>query len=160
MGRHSEFSIEIADKICERLALGESLRAVCSDNDMPCEATVYKWLRAYPEFVETYACAREVQADTFVDDILDIADNGTNDWMRRAGADGEASWVENGESLKRSQIRIDARKWLAGKYKPKKYGDKIVSEHTGLGGGAIQIESKSQIINEIMMLIAHEPKNE
>lgn len=112
--------------ICERIANGESLRAICDDEGMPDKATVFRWLALDTEFCDQYARAREAQADALFDDILSIADDGQNDWMERKNAIGEnIGWMENGEALRRSQLRIDARKWMAGKLRPKKYGDKL-----------------------------------
>lgn len=127
MARPSEFTQEVADVICERIADGESLRAICSEDEMPNKATVFRWLAKYPEFSDQYARARDEQAETLFDEILDIADNGSNDWMKRNGGDEEnEGWVINGEALRRSQLRVDARKWMAGKLRPKKYGEKQV----------------------------------
>ncbi len=132
MGRPSEFSQGVADRICERLADGESLRAICTDSDMPSKAAVFKWLAANEAFVDQYARAREAQADAIFDEILDIADDGSNDWMERKNSDGEnIGWQENGEALRRSALRVDARKWMAGKLRPKKYGEKLMTEHSG-----------------------------
>lgn len=91
---------------------------------MPACSTVFKWLNEQPAFSEQYARARETQADTIFDEILDIADDGHNDWMLRNFGE-EARYVENGEAIRRSVLRIDARKWMAGKLRPKKYGDKL-----------------------------------
>lgn len=125
-GRSSEFSEETADIICERISDGESLRSICEGDDMPSKSTVFKWLSQQQKFADQYARAREAQADALFDDLLTIADDGTNDWMERKNSDGTAiGWQENGEALRRSQIRIDARKWMAGKLRPKKYGDKL-----------------------------------
>ena len=124
IGRPSEFTDAIADLICERIADGESLRSVCSGEDMPNKATVFRWLGSNKVFCDQYTRAREAQADSFVDDILDIADDGRNDWMeKRVGED--TRWVENGEAIRRSQVRIETRKWVAARMRPKKYGDKI-----------------------------------
>lgn len=118
--------------ICERIANGESLRQICDDEDMPACSTVFAWLGADADFSEQYARAREAQADAIFDDILSIADDARNDWMERKNADGEnIGWAENGEAIRRSQLRIEARKWMAGKLKPKKYGEKLDVEHTG-----------------------------
>lgn len=125
VGRPSGYSAEIADRICERIADGESLRAICSDEDMPSTSSVCKWLSLHNEFAEQYARAREAQADALFDDILIIADDGSNDFMERKSADGGVDgWRENGEALRRSALRVDARKWMAGKLAPKKYGDR------------------------------------
>lgn len=138
MGRPSEFKQDTADVICERLADGESLRAICDSEDMPNKATVFRWLAAHKEFSDQYARARESQADALFDDILSIADDGRNDWMEQLNDRGEAfGWKENGESLRRSALRVDARKWMAGKLRPKKYGEKITQEVTGPDGSSI-----------------------
>lgn len=118
------FSQETADIICERIAAGESVRTICADDGMPACSTVFKWLSENEAFSEQYARARETQADTIFDEILEIADNARNDWMERRGED-DAGWVANGEHIQRSRLRIDARKWMAGKLRPKKYGDKL-----------------------------------
>lgn len=126
----STYTEEIALRICERLADGESLKAMCEDEDMPSKSTVFKWLSENPAFSDMYARARESQADALFDDVLSIADDGRNDWMQRNFGE-DTRWVENGEALRRSQLRIDARKWMAGKLRPKKYGDKLDVEHSG-----------------------------
>ncbi|WP_234826362.1 terminase small subunit protein [Sinorhizobium meliloti] len=126
----STYTEEIALRICERLADGESLKAMCEDEDMPSKSTVFKWLSENPAFSDMYARAREAQADALFDDVLSIADDGRNDWMQRNFGE-DTRWVENGEALRRSQLRIDARKWMAGKLRPKKYGDKLDVEHSG-----------------------------
>lgn len=112
--------------ICERIANGESLRQILDSDELPASSTVFVWLSEDKAFSEQYARAREAQADALFDDILTIADDGRNDWMERKNADGEnIGWQENGEALRRSQLRVDARKWMAGKLRPKKYGDKL-----------------------------------
>lgn len=125
-GRPSSYTEETADVICERIANGESLKAMCEEEGMPDKATVFRWLAANEHFRDKYALAREAQADALFDDILSIADDGRNDWMERKDAEDEnMGWRENGEALRRSQLRIDARKWMAGKLRPKKYGEKL-----------------------------------
>src|SRR5262249_15782713 len=61
-GRPSRYSYEIADTICERLAVeGESLRTICADPAMPTKSTVFRWLARYEEFRDMYGVAREWQ---------------------------------------------------------------------------------------------------
>jgi hypothetical protein len=135
MAGKSTFTQDIADTICERIADGESLRSICADEAMPSTSTVCKWLAAEPSFSEQYARARELQADALFDEILEIADDGTHDWMERKNADDQSiGWRENGEALRRSQLRVDARKWMAGKLQAKKYGDKLDLNHSGTIG--------------------------
>lgn len=129
IGRPSSYTPEIADLICERIADGESLRSICSDEEMPNKATVFRWLAANDAFRDQYARARESQADTLFDDILEIADDARNDWMERR--DGNRGYELNGDHIQRSRLRLEARKWMASKLAPKKYGDRILTEHSG-----------------------------
>lgn len=124
MARPSKYSEKVADRILEQIADGISLRSICAQEDMPNRATVFRWLAANNEFRDQYTRAREAQADTLFDEILDIADNAANDWMERDGED-DRGWTINGDHIQRSKLRIEARKWMAGKLRPKKYGDKL-----------------------------------
>lgn len=117
-GRPSKYSQPIADKLCEELVEGRSLRRICLDDDMPAASTIFKWLKQNEDFAEQYARAREAQADTLADEIVDIADDGSNDYM---GEDEKY----NGDAVARSRLRVEARKWVAAKLKPKKYGEKL-----------------------------------
>ena len=116
-----KFSQDLFDTICERIADGESLRKICTDDDMPSRVNVMRWLAGSEELRIQYARAREEQADTIFDEILDIADDARNDWVE----DGEGGERYNGDHVQRSRLRIDARKWMAGKLRPKKYGEKM-----------------------------------
>ena len=129
MSRPSIFDQALADKILDRISDGESLRKICCDEDMPGQTTVYRWLRQDEEFRQQYASARELQADTLFDETLDIADDATNDWMERH-AEEDIGWKENGEAIRRSQLRIDTRKWIAGQLRPKVYGPRVQQDHT------------------------------
>jgi len=126
-GRPTDYTVELADVICERLANGESMRSVCRDESTPAMTTVFRWLREKDDFRAQYAIATEERAEAFVEDMVDIADNATNDWMKSNGEDNEGYRL-NGESIQRSRLRVDTRKWAASKMKPKKYGDKIQQE--------------------------------
>jgi len=131
-GRPTIFNPDVASRILARLMDGESLRSICLDDEMPCRSSVHVWLSANADFMDQYAKAREFQADTIFDEILDIADDGSNDWMERRDENGgNIGWKENGEAISRSRLRVDARKWMAGKMRPKKYGEKLDLDVTG-----------------------------
>lgn len=121
----TQYTDEMATKICEAIsseAIG--LKHICLREGFPAQSTVYKWLAENKEFSERYARAREVQADILADEIIDIADDGTNDYMTIVKGDQTYN-VENREVTSRSKLRVDARKWKAAKLAPKKYGDRI-----------------------------------
>lgn len=120
-GRPTSYTQELADKICEQLAQGLSMRTISKDDTMPAMSTMFEWLRIHKEFTEQYARAKQESADAMAEDILDIADDGSNDYMETDG--GKEQY--NGESVQRSRLRVDTRKWLMAKMKPKVYGDKL-----------------------------------
>lgn len=70
------------------------------------------------------------------DELLEIADDGQNDWMLRNSPDNPG-WRENGEAMRRSQLRIETRKWVAARLLPKRWGDKTVTEITGADGAPL-----------------------
>lgn len=111
-----------ADAICKRLAEGESLRAICRSIDIP-ESTVRNWEMSHEQFAAQSARAREIGCHSMADEMLEIADDGTNDWMKRAESKG-GGYEVNGEHIQRSRLRIDTRMRLLGKWLPKVYGDK------------------------------------
>jgi len=120
----TRYSPQLGAAICEALAEGRSLRSICADEEMPGRSTVFRWLDEHAEFRVLYARARAVQAETFFDETIEIADDARNDWMERR-TQKDASWVANGENIQRSKLRIDTRKWVVAKLSPKKYGDKV-----------------------------------
>jgi hypothetical protein len=104
---------------------------------MPPESTVRKWvlLDNPPGFSAQYARARELQIEAWADELVDIAADGTNDWMKRRTAtgggrsniDGEVQQelVPNVENINRSRLHADTKKWLMSKIAPKRYGEKL-----------------------------------
>lgn len=156
MSRPSLFTEELAIEICSRLASGESLRSICRDETMPGLTTTYRWLSERESFRNQYARAREDQADTLADEILEISDDGRNDWMIRVrDEDGkESGAVLNAEHIQRSRLRVDARKWIAAKLKPKKYGDKVIQEVSGIDGGPIVTRDDTPGIGAVKAALA------
>ena len=131
MARPTIYSDELATTICARIASGESVRSICQDDDMPVKSTVMLWLidGEHQFFSDQYAKARQIQAETLADELFDIADDGTNDWMKRAGKDGEEAYILNGEAVARSRLRVDTRKWFLSKVLPK-FADKPAEADT------------------------------
>lgn len=96
---------------------------------MPDRSTVFRWLNtpSLERFCDQYARAREAQADRFAEEILQIADDGKNDTY----VDENGVKRVDQDNVNRSKLRVDARKWLASKLAPKKYGDKQQVEMSG-----------------------------
>ncbi len=111
------YTHEIAVEICRKISEGQSLRKICRPKNMPNRGAVFEWACGATKaalddgFPEMYRRARECQADSFADEVVAIADS-TKDPQK-------------------ARVQIDARKWAAGKQRPKVYGDKINMEHSG-----------------------------
>lgn len=120
-GRPTIYTQELANRVCEELALGKSLRTVCTPDDMPAIRTVFNWFNTKEGFVQQYARAKQEAADAMAEEILDISDDSSNDKYEDAKGNIRTDW----EVVGRSKLRIDTRKWLMSKMKPKRYGDKL-----------------------------------
>lgn len=145
VGRPSKYTKKLADTICLLIGEGMSLRKVCQQEGMPATGTVMRWLIDHQDFQEQYAKAKERGVEAWGEEILDISDDGTNDWMEDSYMKGKSpGWKVNGEAVQRSKLRVDTRKWLMSKLKPKKYGDsldlsgeqKIIVETRKFGSGS------------------------
>lgn len=117
-GRPTDYTEALVNEFLTRVEDGESIRKICESDNMPTRETIRVWLRDKPEFSVQYAHAREESADKLAEEIVDIADAKEGDPHTK-------------------RVRIDARKWVAAKMKPKKYGDKL---DMNLSGG-LKIDS-------------------
>lgn len=123
-GRPSLYSKVMAEAICEQIALGRSVIQICADPDFPSESTIYKWLNDFSEFSEQYAHARELQAEHYAAEIVALADTPVEARKVVIKPDGSEE-ITIGDSVERSKLQIEARKWIAMKLLPKKYGERI-----------------------------------
>jgi len=115
----------IFPKIIEQLQNGKSLRAICLDPKMPNASTVCNYVDSNEEAAKLYARARELQADYYADQIVEIADDEIDP--------------------QKARNRIDARKWIAGKLRPRRYGDKIQQEVSGPDGTAAILQIVTRV---------------
>ena len=117
-----QFTPELADTICEYIAQGMTLREACRQPDMPSEAAVRQWVLDDAGGISSqYARARALLLEHWADQIIEIADDGSDDVI--VTSDGKASG--NRDSVNRARLRIDTRKWLLSKLKPERYGERL-----------------------------------
>jgi len=141
MGRPTDFTPEVANLICMLMMEGFSLRRICAIPDAPCMSSVMVWLSKgaseeagpYRDFMEQYARAREIQAEVFAHEIIDIADDGRNDTYE----DDDGNVHVNNDVIQRSKLRVEARKWAAAQLSPRKYGK---TSHLTVGHGGLTLE--------------------
>jgi len=131
------------ERVCDLLADGpkNSVKEITEDKKIGLSRSgFYKMLYGGGgDLVDRYARAREMQADRMAEEILAIADDGDGDVVvvKKKGRKGDkAEDFEihaDHEAVHRSRLRVDTRKWLAGKLRPKVYGDKqVVDVNHGL----------------------------
>ena len=111
-GRPTEYTPEIARMICERLAQGESLRSICLTDESPAESTVRGWVIDDREgFSAQYTRARDIGLDCRADRIEER--------------------IDSIEDVSRARLIFDHERWYLSKLAPKRYGDKVQTEHSG-----------------------------
>lgn len=139
MSRPSKFSQEVVNTICQRLMEGESLRRICADSDMPGMSTVLDWLESdKPEHVAfrgKYARAREIQADVYAAETIEIADTpeiGTKTISKATGTE-----IIEGDMVEHRRLRVLSRQWYAAKLNSK-YSDRLKQEVSGPDGGPVK----------------------
>ena len=118
----------IKTEICERIAGGESMRAVCRDAHMPDRATVLRWLEGDEAFAARCARARELQADALEEDMAEV----------------EQRTLSGEIEPKAASVVLSSKRWRAEKLAPKKYGARTAMELTGANGGPVQIISDAE----------------
>ena len=116
------YNRRLVDLICERIAVdGVALREICQDTSMPARSTLFIWLRRHPEFARKYTFAKLFQIQGLSDDMIDIADDCSKDWIKREGPDGKKVRVFDHENFRRSKRQMGALQWRISKLRPKKY---------------------------------------
>ena len=131
------YSDELAETICQRIASGEGLRAICRDDDMPGRQTVLDWLNddSKAAFRARYTRARESQADWWDEEMHN-----------------EALAAEP-ETVQVARLRIDTMKWRASKLAPKKYGDKVDATIGNPDGSSMQERSAREIAMAVLAVV-------
>ena len=117
------YSAALAERICERLAGGESLKAICGDAGYPKAHTVLEWARSNKEgFSDQYARAREIGYTLLADEIIEISDRPSGSLVNGGTDTGDVA---------HRRLQVDSRKWMLSKMLPKVYGEKQQIEHSG-----------------------------
>ena len=118
------FDEKIAREICKAISTSsKGLKRLCAENKdkgWPSRSHIYSWFEDHPSFKDSYARAKQNQIEALVDDIIEIADDTSNDYIE----DEKGKIVANHDHINRARLRIDTRKWLAAKLCPRLYGDK------------------------------------
>jgi len=96
------------DAAMHRMANGVALTKICKEPGMPEYSALMGWILEDPKLYEKYARSKQMQADYYADETVEIADDDTNVPMARN--------------------RMDARRWHASKMNPRKYGERVTQD--------------------------------
>lgn len=121
--RYTKFTPAIGKVICELTANGISLNRICKRKGMPGRTIVYRWLHEREDFARDFLMALELKAEHHADLIIELAD--ARPTMMASIIDGKSVRRVDPAWVNRQRLRIDVRKWIASKLKPKKYGDSL-----------------------------------
>ncbi|MEH2700232.1 hypothetical protein GFL93_09350 [Rhizobium leguminosarum bv. viciae] len=163
-GRPSDYTLELAEAICELIIKGMSVRKIGDLEAMPCEDTIYTWLSKHSEFSEKYteACQHRTNryleecvdlADTMPDGIMFIAGNGnlyTRDEVLQLNAQERAMaglmpiGLSN-ELINKRKLQIDTRLKAAARMHPRRWGDKSTMALEG-GDKPVAVNGEFKVI--------------
>jgi len=152
MGRPSLYTLDLSGRLCSYLAMGQSLRTACKQEGMPSIMTVYNWMSKHPEFIEQYTRAKVEAAEAMAEDMLDIADESPT--AVETDKDGNVVGTKlDSAGIARNRLRVETRKWVASKLKPKKYGDLSKLELTGKDGGAMEVDHFNAALEDLLVTL-------
>ena len=121
VGRPTKYNFDIANTIGEMIASSnKSMVTICKELGISYVTHLY-WLREHEEYLRIYTRAKEDQADFLAEEMLEIADDGSKDTTQ----DDDGFEIVNHENIARARLRVDTRKFIAAKLKPKRYGDRV-----------------------------------
>lgn len=132
VGRPTKYRESVAKAICLRLMMGESLNKICKLDNYPKKTTVYRWIIEKPEFRDKYESAREMQQEHYLDEMLEIADDTSEDFVET-----EKGVTFDREHVQRSKLRIESRRWIMERLAPKRYGQKQAIDHSSSDGSMV-----------------------
>lgn len=91
-------------RVISRLPHEPTLKVILKDEGISAKR-FFDYLLEHPRYDASFALAQSARAELLADEIIDIADTESDP--------------------QRARNRIDARKWVASKLKPNKFGDRI-----------------------------------
>lgn len=148
----------VQEEICRRVMEGESVRSICSDEQMPAKSTVFAWLAQDVNFRQAYVLAKQILAEQYAEEIISISDDSTGDYVET-----DRGMEVDRENVQRSRLRVDSRKWLAGKLAPKRYGDAStinVNDVTEPKPERTTAERFARLAAMAQRALAHQPEEE
>lgn len=124
--RHSKFNEQLAERICDEIAAGSTLRRICQQPNMPHPSTVFRWFNTYEDFATNYSNALRWRAESRADEVVEIAFDTSHDYRPADYQlnDGKTpKLVPDREMVARSELKIKTLFRLMAVESPRKYGN-------------------------------------
>jgi hypothetical protein len=115
--RPVDYTPELAETICDRLANYETLREICAERDMPDRESVVRWLAQHVEFRDDYADMRYWQSLDLAEEAILIVDDVPTEGLERVQG-GKVVRTSLRYALARAVLRCDIRHWVADRLLP------------------------------------------
>lgn len=135
--RPSRMTPSCLDEIIDRVSFGEIIRNISKDEHMPGYSTIWGWIRDNEAFAERYYKAKAFATNVMGEDILSIADDGSNDVHTVYDKYGNPQKEVNQEIVKRSEIRIKARQWLMERMNSTKWNERVMAGEAGASAKSV-----------------------
>ena len=134
-GRPPAYTPETGKYICDEISKGRTMTSIVKEPGMPSLPTIYSWLNRLSttfseDFLKSYITAREIQAEVYADQTVDICDASEHDMVvvkkvdKKTGAT-VTDILPDIEHIQRSRLRVETRKWVAAHLLPRKFSDKM-----------------------------------
>ncbi len=114
-GTPPTYSLALVERICERVAEGETLTAICAEADMPAVLDVIQWEQEDPRFAAMLDRARKARAEVLFDRVLEVINR-----------------LERGDiTAAQAEVTIEGLKLLVETSSPETYGPRRYVVHEG-----------------------------
>lgn len=113
-----KYDADLWREILSRYSAGETIAGIASEPiefgegrvEKVTERSIFRWVSQNPALREELDAAEELHLQAQLGKVLDIADDGTNDYMEKRNKDGElVGYTLNGEHVARSRLRCEVR---------------------------------------------------
>ena len=116
-GRKTKYNKKLAEKICNELSLGKSIREVLnSSSEYPCWQTLRTWINKYEDFKDAYVKAKQDGIEYILANCDKLLDDALEDSKHKDKTDlGKTHLIK---------AALDYGKWKAERINPHTYGKK------------------------------------
>lgn len=143
-GKGTTYTRALGEKLCARVAEGETMAAVAREMGIP-RARIVSWTRRYKAFGEAYKEACEMRMLALEDKLAEICDEATE-----VALDPECGR----ERVNACKLKADIVKWQLMKLMPKRYGDRTQMEVTGKDGAELIPKRTKEEMAEFAAMLA------